>query len=56
MNAIAYAALGTGFTLLLTSAGAAVVFFFKNQVGGNIQKGFLGFAAGVMVAASVRCV
>ena len=53
MNAIAYAALGTGFTFLLTSAGAAVVFFFKNQVGGNIQKGFLGFAAGVMVAASV---
>ncbi len=53
MNAIAYAALGTGFTFLLTSAGAAVVFFFKNQIGGNIQKGFLGFAAGVMVAASV---
>ena len=52
MNAIAYAALGTGFTFLLTSAGAAVV-FFKNQIGGNIQKGFLGFAAGVMVAASV---
>ena len=47
MNAIAYAALGTGFTFLLTSAGAAVVFFFKNQIGGNIQKGFLGFAAGI---------
>lgn len=53
MNAVAYAALGTGFTFLLTSAGAAVVFFFKNEIKGNIQKSFLGFAAGVMVAASV---
>ena len=45
--------MGTGFTFLLTSAGAAVVFFFKNEIKGNIQKSFLGFAAGVMVAASV---
>lgn len=36
-----------------TTAGAACVFFLKNQIGGNIQRIFTGFAAGVMVAASV---
>ena len=36
-----------------TSAGAACVFFLKKEMGPNIQRVFLGFAAGVMVAASV---
>ena len=36
-----------------TTAGAACVFFLKKQIGGNIQRIFTGFAAGVMVAASV---
>lgn len=53
MNALIWAAMGTGFTFLMTTLGAAVVFFFKNNAGGGIQKAFLGFAAGVMVAASV---
>ena len=35
-----------------TTAGAACVFFLKKQIGGNIQRIFTGFAAGVMVAAS----
>ena len=30
-----------------TTAGAACVFFLKNQIGGNIQRIFTGFAAGV---------
>jgi len=36
-----------------TSLGAACVFFFKNGMGERLQKGMSGFAAGVMVAASV---
>ena len=36
-----------------TTAGAACVFFLKKQISGNIQRIFTGFAAGVMVAASV---
>ena len=32
-----------------TTAGAACVFFLKKQIGGNIQRIFTGFAAGVMV-------
>lgn len=45
--------MGTGFTFLATALGAALVFFFKNDIKPNIQRGFLGFAAGVMIAASV---
>ena len=43
----------TGFTFLMTSLGAAVVFFFRRQVTASAQRIFLGFAAGVMIAASV---
>ena len=45
--------MGTGFTFLATALGASVVFFFKNDIKPNIQRIFLGFAAGVMIAASV---
>ena len=44
---------GTGFTFLMTSLGAASVFLFRRAVSGSIQRAFLGFAAGVMIAASV---
>lgn len=37
----------------MTALGAAVVFFFKERINSNIQRIFLGFAAGVMIAASV---
>lgn len=47
------AVLGTGFTFLLTCLGAALVFFFKKQISGHLNKFFLGFASGVMIAASV---
>ena len=53
MESILWAAGGTGFTFLLTTLGAAIVFLFKKQNTGNTQKIFLGFAAGVMIAASV---
>lgn len=36
-----------------TSLGAACVFLLKNEIGDRLQKALLGFAAGVMVAASV---
>ncbi|MBQ9535366.1 MAG: ZIP family metal transporter [Clostridia bacterium] len=36
-----------------TSAGAACVFFMKKELGRGVQRALTGFAAGVMVAASV---
>lgn len=36
-----------------TSLGSAMVFFMKGEIKGDIQKALTGFAAGVMVAASV---
>ena len=36
-----------------TTLGAACVFFVKGRLSPGIQKSFLGFASGVMVAASV---
>ena len=53
LSPIALAALGTGFTCLMTALGAATVFFFRKEVNPSIQRVFLGFAAGVMIAASV---
>ncbi len=52
-QAISWAAAGTGFTFFMTALGASVVFIFKKDMGKNIQRAFLGFAAGVMMAASV---
>lgn len=52
-NPITWAAAGTGFTFLMTALGAATVFFFRKTVSTTIQRIFLGFAAGVMIAASV---
>ena len=36
-----------------TAAGAACVFFLKKDLKANVQRGLTGFAAGVMVAASI---
>ena len=36
-----------------TSLGAACVFFLKKELNQKLQKSLLGFASGVMVAASV---
>jgi len=43
--------IGTGFTWLVTALGAAVVFLFKT-IDRKVLDGMLGFAAGVMIAAS----
>ena len=53
MNGIFLALLGTLATFLVTVLGSAVIFFVRNEVSDNLQCGFLGFAGGVMVAASV---
>lgn len=53
MNPVLWAAGGTGFTFLMTTLGSAVVFFFRREINDHIQRVFLGFAAGVMIAASV---
>ena len=39
--------------LLGTAAGAGCVFFMRKSLSGSLEKALLGFASGVMVAASV---
>lgn len=45
--------LGIAFVTVMTIAGAAMVFLFKNALSDKMKPIFLGFAAGVMIAASV---
>lgn len=49
MNAL----LGILIPFVGTTLGAGMVFFLKSQINPYVQKGLLGFASGVMVAASV---
>jgi zinc transporter, ZIP family len=51
LSPIIQALLATCFTWLLTALGAGVVFFFK-EINKKVLDGMLGFAAGVMIAAS----
>ena len=51
LNPVWQALIATIFTWLVTALGAATVFFFK-QVNRKLLDGMLGFAAGVMIAAS----
>ncbi|MDR1159064.1 MAG: ZIP family metal transporter [Syntrophomonadaceae bacterium] len=44
---------GTGFIFLMTCWGSSMVIFFRKAASGKARKIFLGFAAGVMIAASV---
>ena len=48
---ITQALIGTLFTWFVTALGAAMVFFFK-KIDRKVLDGMLGFAAGVMIAAS----
>ena len=52
-NSFVWALWGTGFIFLMTTLGAALVFFFKNDAELRFQSVLTGFAAGVMTAASV---
>jgi ZIP family zinc transporter len=51
LSPVAQALAGTCFTWFLTASGAALVFFFKS-IRRRILDSMLGFAAGVMIAAS----
>jgi zinc transporter, ZIP family len=51
LNPIWQAVIATTFTWMVTALGAATVFFFK-EVNRKLLDGMLGFAAGVMIAAS----
>lgn len=53
MNDTLYTALCVLLPLLGTTLGAAMVFLMKNKIGSKVEKVLLGFASGVMIAASV---
>ena len=53
LQSLQWAALGTGFTFGMTTLGAALVFFLAGEPHPRFQRALLGFAAGVMTAASV---
>ena len=52
-QALVWVTAGTGFTFLMTTLGAASVFLFRKKENELAQRVFLGFAAGIMIAASV---
>ena len=52
-EAMIWAALGTAFPFLMTTLGAAAVFFFAKEPRAGGQRALIGFAAGVMTAASI---
>ncbi len=51
LNPVVQALLATCFTWLVTAAGASLVFFFR-AINKKVLDGMLGFAGGVMIAAS----
>ena len=51
LNYIYQALIATLFTYSITALGASIVFFFK-KISKNVMDAMLGFAAGVMIAAS----
>lgn len=53
LTMMGWAATGTGFTFMMTALGAASVFFFRHKISEHSHRLALGFAAGIMIAASV---
>lgn len=53
MESILYSMLGILIPFLGTSLGSGLVFFIKKDIGAKIKKIIIGFATGVMMAASV---
>lgn len=53
MNAILLTLMGTGLAWFMTTLGSSIVFFFRKEMKPALQRVMLGFAAGVMIAASV---
>ena len=53
MNPFLLALAGSGLMFAATTAGSASVFFFRGEINPKVQRVMLGFAAGIMIAASV---
>jgi ZIP family zinc transporter len=53
MTNLQIAIFGVALIFVMTVAGSVMVYFFKNTINEKFNKIFLGFAAGVMIAASV---
>ena len=53
MQSILFVSAGLGFIFFMTCLGAATVFFFRKSSVSKFRQIFLGFAAGVMIAAAV---
>ena len=53
LEGIKFSLVGTGFTFFMTILGSAMVFIFPKNIKFNLQNVFLGFASGVMIAASI---
>ena len=53
MNSTTITILGVCFIFLMTTLGSALVFLFKNNVSDKINSLLLGFASGLMIAASI---
>ena len=53
MNNIVYSIIGILIPFIGTSLGSSFVFFLKKKINDEIQKLIVGFAAGVMIAASI---
>lgn len=53
MNYMQMTVLGICFLFLMTSLGATLVYFFKEEVSPKTQAVFLGFSSGIMLAASI---
>ena len=53
MSSILYSIIGVMIPFIGTSLGSSLVFFLKKTMNEKIQKMIVGFAAGVMIAASV---
>lgn len=53
MNNVILTIIGFSVIFLATTFGASIVFFFKNEISKKVNSAFLGFAAGIMTAASV---
>lgn len=51
LNPVVQALIGTGFTWIATAIGSATVFFF-HKINKLFLETMLGFAAGIMIAAS----
>lgn len=53
MDSIIITIIGISFVFLMTTIGSAIVFFFKNKISEKLNSIFLGFASGIMIAASI---